>query len=657
MKNRKILFVLVFALSACGEAESPTNARDVPTQRAPQLSDETTLKPAFNPNKNAYFGDLHVHTENSFDAYTFGTIATPHDAYKYAQGEAILHPTGYQIQLSRPLDFYAVTDHAMFLGLLKEAADTTSEFSRYDFTKPLHGLNDSVSNNMFSVFSRSGLFRPFARQVNDGLQKGEIDKSLVENVGRSVWQKTIKAADDAYKPGTFTTFAGYEYSSSVDLYEKYLHRNVIFRDTKNLPERLFSRIDSQDPEKLWAWMDGLREKGVESLAIPHNSNISGGAAFPLTDYDGAPIGDEYAKRRILNEPLVEITQVKGTSETHPLLSKNDEWAGFEVTTGHKGEQLRSNLDGSYVRDAYLRGLSFSAQVITNPYKFGVIGSSDTHVGGGSDNEEVYFSKVGLLDGTAELRGSIPFNKVYGTVLSLAKPEFLAEGDENKRYFAANPRLIHFSASGLAAVWAEENTREAIYDALRRKETFATSGPRIKIRFFAGYDLAAADLNDAGLLERLYANGVPMGATISLQQGKTLSFFVWATADPLGAPLQRLQIIKGWLEDGEKKEKVYDVACSDGLSVDPETSRCPDNGAFVDLKDCSISANSGDKEIKTVWQDPEFLPNQEAFYYLRVLENPVCRWSTWDAVRVAETPRSDMPATIQERAWSSPIWFN
>ena len=658
MKTQNIFFIsIILIISACSDLDKSTESEIVKSSSVDKSIQGIQIQPipAPNPNKSAYFGDLHVHTANSFDAYTFGTISSPSDAYRYAQGEAIPHPTGYQIQLSRPLDFYAVTDHAMFLGLLKEAADTSSEFSRYDLAKPLHNLNDSVSAGVLSIIKRSGLFRTFGRAVNQGLKEDTIDKALVENIGRTVWQETIKAAEDAYVPGIFTTFAGYEYTSSIDLYEKYLHRNVIFRDNKNLPARLFSRLDSQDPEKLWDWMDRLRNNGVESLAIPHNSNISGGSAFSLNDYSGGPIDEAYTKKRALNEPLTEITQVKGTSETHPLLSKNDEWAAFEAKTGHEGEELISNLKGSYVRDAYLRGLTLSEKGFTNPYKFGLIGSSDTHVGGGSDNEEVYFSKIGLLDGTAELRGSIPFNRFYGTFLKVVRPNSLNEVD-GKNYMAVSKRLIHFSASGLAGVWAEENTREAIYDAFRRKETFATSGPRIKVRFFAGYDLENSNLDDLTLIQDAYDKSIPMGGTLNLEGSNNPTFLIWAISDPLGAPLQRIQIIKGWLEDGEQKEKVYDVACSDGLSVDPETNRCPDNGARVDLRDCSISADYGAREIKAFWQDPEFRQDQEAFYYSRVLENPVCRWSTWDAIRNGEIPRSDIPSTIQERAWSSPIWY-
>ena len=654
----RILILISFAvLISCSKEDDVSVSASNDVMSEIQIDqDITRLKPASNPNRNAYFGDLHVHTANSFDAYTFGTISTPADAYRYAQGQAIPHPTGYEIQLSRPLDFYAVTDHAMFLGLLKEAADTSSEFSRYDLAKPLHNLNDSVNGGILSIIKRSGLFRPFGRAVNEGLKEGTIEKSLVEEVSRTVWQETIKAADDAYAPGVFTTFAGYEYTSSIDLYEKYLHRNVIFRDTKNLPARLFSRLDSQDPEKLWDWMDRLRNNGVESLAIPHNSNISGGATFSLNDYNGGPIDEAYTKKRAFNEPLTEITQVKGTSETHPLLSKNDEWAAFEVATAHEGEKLISNLKGSYVRNAYLRGLNLSEKGFTNPYKFGLIGSSDTHVGGGSDNEEVYFSKIGVLDGTPELRGSIPFNRFYGAILKIARPNSIAEVDD-KNYMAFSKRLINFSASGLAGVWAEENTREAIYDAFRRKETFATSGPRIKVRFFAGYELSDAQLNSQNLLSELYKNAAAMGSTLLAEDKKSPSFLVWAIADAQGAPLQRTQVIKGWLENGEHQEKVYDVACSDGLEVNAETNRCPENGARVNLIDCSYSGDVGANELKTLWKDPDFKQDQEAFYYVRVLENPVCRSSTWDAIRNGEIPRSDIDSTIQERAWSSPIWYS
>ena len=655
MKKQNIMLVsFLLMMGACSETYEPKEVNNLSA-----LEDKkSTLqyKPEPNPDRNAYFGDLHVHTSNSFDAYTFGTIASPSDAYRFAQGEAIPHPTGYEIQLKKPLDFYAVTDHAFFMGIIKEAADTSSEFSKYDFSEPIHDLNKTVSNSIFSVFKRSNLFRSFARSLNERFEDGSVDKDLLERVANSTWQKTIKAADDAYKPGIFTTFAGYEFTSSVDLYDRYLHRNVIFKDTKNLPDRIFSRLDSQDPEKLWNWMDMRREEGTESLAIPHNSNISGGAAFSMTDYNGGPIDEAYVNKRLRNEPLVEITQAKGTSETHPFLSKNDEWAAFEAPMNHPGEKILSNLNGSYVRDAYLRGLTLSEQGISNPFKFGIIGSSDTHVGGGSFDEETHFSKIGLLDGEPYLRGSVPFRGLYGFISKTFRPQTVSEiGGES--YLNVGTRLIRFGSSGLAGVWAEENTRESIYDAFRRKETFGTSGPRIKVRFFAGYNFENSTLADPDLIQKAYSKNIPMGGDIIQERAKSPKFLVWAISDPLGAPLQRVQIIKGWIDKGEQQEKVYDVACSDGQSVNSQTDRCPDNGATVNIDDCSISREKGNSEIKTFWQDPEFINGQEAFYYARVLENPTCRWSTWDAIRDKEKPRSDIPVTIQERAWSSPIWYN
>jgi hypothetical protein len=649
-KQNFIVISLIILINACSETNENSKLVELEEQ-----DNYIQPRPEPNPDKNAYFGDLHVHTSNSFDAYTFGTIASPSDAYRFAQGEAIPHPTGYEIQLKKPLDFYAVTDHAFFMGIIKEAADTSSEFSKYDFSEPIHDLNKTVSKSIFSILKRSNLFRPFARSLNERFEDGSVDKDLIERVANSTWQKTIKAADDAYKPGIFTTFAGYEFTSSVDLYDRYLHRNVIFRDTNNLPSRIFSRLDSQDPEKLWNWMDMRREEGTESLAIPHNSNISGGAAFSMTDYNGGPIDEAYVNKRLRNEPLVEITQAKGTSETHPFLSKNDEWAAFEAPMNHPGEKILSNLNGSYVRDAYLRGLTLQEQGISNPFKFGIIGSSDTHVGGGSFDEETHFSKIGLLDGEPYLRGSVPFRGLYGFISKTFRPQTVSEiGGES--YLNVGTRLIRFGSSGLAGVWAEENTRESIYDAFRRKETFGTSGPRIKVRFFAGYNFENSDLNDRDLIQEAYSKNIPMGGDIIQEKSKNPRFLVWAISDPLGAPLQRVQIIKGWLADGEQREKVFDVACSDGQSVNLLNHRCPDNGAKVNLDDCSISREKGNSEIKTFWQDPEFSNDQEVFYYARVLENPTCRWSTWDAVRGDETPRSDIPVTIQERAWSSPIWY-
>ena len=338
-----------------------------------------------------------------------------------------------------------------------------------------------------------------------------------------------------------------------------------------------------------------------------------------------------------NEPLVEITQVKGASDTHPALSPNDEWAEFEIMPFRIGIRLPSQPQGSYVREAYLNGLEMEANQGFNPYKFGLIGSSDSHNSSAAGPEDDHWSKVALLDSDAQRRGAVP----------LDTPRDNGEIYQDTYY-------NYWGAAGLAGVWAEENTRESIYDAFRRKETFGTSGPRMKVRFFAGYDLPALD--DSELVSKAYANGVPMGSDLLGDDGQNPSFLVWTAKDPNSAPLQRVRIIKGWVENGVAIEKVFDVACADGGVVDPQTQRCPDNGATVNIADCSISAGAGAAELRASWQDPEFDPDQHAFYYVRALENPSCRWSTWDAIRAGVEPRPDMPTTLQERVWSSPIWI-
>jgi len=605
---------------------------------------------AANPDRNAYYGDLHVHTANSFDAYSFGTTATPEDAYRYARGEALKHPNGFEVRLQQPLDFYAVTDHAMFMGLVK-AGDVDPRFSQYPITEPLHGINDEENKTEWSLPARGEAFGKMVPAVIEGVLNGSIDAELVDAISKSAWREAVDAADAAYRPGEFTTFAAFEYTSSTDQRGN-LHRNVIFRGSDRLPALPFSRLNSQNPEGLWDWMDQLREQGIESLAIPHNSNGSNGAMFMLTDWAGNPIDDDYARQRMRNEPLVEVTQVKGTSETHPLLSKNDEWANFEISPYRVATKLYSEPAGGYVRDAYLRGLSIAAAGVANPYRFGLVGASDTHTGAAYIEENNYHSKAGMLDGTAERRGSVPASFLNGILAKWTDPGVVKKVD-GKTYLEISS-FEYWSASGVAAVWAEENTRDAIYDAFRRKETFATSGPRMALRFFASQTLDASVLERPDLVRQAYSNGVSMGGEMVAAEQSPL-FIGWAARDSNSAPLQRLQLIKGWIEDGEHRERVYDIACADGLAVDPATHRCPDNGADVDLSDCSIPADVGASELKVGWRDPDFRPGQAAFYYLRVLENPTCRWSTWDALRAGVKPRSDLPTTIQERAWSSPIW--
>ena len=619
----------------------------------PKVVESKDNRPAANSDRNAYFGDLHVHTTLSFDASAFGTTATPADAYRYAQGEPIVHPSGFEVQLVQPLDFYAVTDHAVMLGMINQASDTSTAFSQYELAKPYHNINASVDGGLLDLAKRNNTFNNFISDNVASLLDGSFDSEVIAGTLRSAWKQTVAAADAAYTPGFFTTFAGYEYTSFTAQRET-LHRNVIFRGTERLPAQPFSRLNSINPEGLWDWMDTMRAQGVESLSIPHNSNGSNGQMFKLTDWDGNPIDQAYAEQRLRNEPLVEITQVKGTSDTHPLLSKNDEWADFEIYPWRTSTRIPGEPRGSYVRNAWQRGLSLAETNGANPFQHGVVAASDTHTVAASIYEDNYFGKIGAFDSTPEKRGSVPASFLYGTLIKIAASEMVEKVD-GKNYLHFGYK--YWGASGITGVWAEENTREAIYGALRRKETFGTSGTRIKVRFFAGYDLANASLDNPELIKQAYEQGVAMGSTLQADDNRQPTFLTWAMADPHTAQLQRVQIIKGWLENGEHQEQVYDVACSDGLSVDPKTHRCPDNGATVNLEDCSRSANVGAAQLKTLWQDPNFKPGQQAFYYVRVLENPVCRWSTWDAIRAGQPPRSDLAATIQERAWSSPIWYS
>ena len=646
---------LIMSCGGSGSDESdPTNPLNASLPSVFDIQDEVIGRtlPAPNPDRSAFFGDLHVHTTYSFDAYAMGTLATPYDAYRFAKGQAIPHAAGFDLQLKEPLDFYAVTDHAMFLGVAREAADTATDFSKNAVTEPLHDLNAPDNMGRMGLPRRLSNFAGFLPSMIGALQAGEIDRETVLDITRSAWADIIRAADLHNDPGHFTTFVAYEYTTWSDDMGN-LHRNVVFRGSDKLPAVPFSRVHSGNPEDLWAWMDGLREEGIESLAIPHNSNGSNGQMFKLVDWAEDPMDDAYAERRLRNEPLVEITQIKGTSETHPLLSTEDEWAGFELMETRVATALPSEPRGSYVRDALLRGLSLEQQGIINPYAFGVIGSSDTHTAASEVNESDFVSKLGLLSATADLRGSVPYSPLLGTVLGIVASDAVAEVD-GETYMGGS--IPTFGASGLAAVWAEENTRESIYAALRRKETFATSGPRMQLRFLAGYDFEPAMIDRVDVVAQAYARGVSMGGDLPANEDETPAFLVWALADPGSGALQRVQIIKGWIDSsGETHEFVYDVACSGGGAVDTETHRCPDNGARVDISTCAISGN-GAAQLQTVWRDPDFDPSERAFYYARVLENPTCRWSTWDAIRAGVPPRSDLATTIQERAWSSPIQY-
>ena len=573
----------------------------------------------------ALFGDMHIHTMYSHDAFMGTVRTTPDDAYRFARGEAIPHPSGESIRLSgAPLDFLAVTDHAEYLGALPALIDPDSPTYGHPLTEDLFSGEGGAARARLGALSRLRELAATGDPING------------PEVRASAWQRVIEAAERHNDPGRFTALIGYEYTMGVG--GRHVHRNVIFRGSE-APELPFSSLDG-DPEDLWNWLDGLREEGIEALAMPHNMNQSDGLAFPDREtWKGAEIDAEFAAKRIRNEPVAEISQQKGTSEVHPSLSPNDEWADFQIVQYYLDRVNNTDpisiFKGGYWRDALLTGLEMEERLGVNPYSLGAVGSSDSHVSAGSYEEDNRFTS---RTNTPEARGSA-----------------YSEEDGGWENFWT-PRQATHGTGGLAGVWAAGNTRAAIFDALKRRESFATSGTRIRVRFFGGFGLEEAIAGAADQVAAAYEAGVPMGGDLEGGNAAAPSFLVWALRDPENAWLQRAQVIKGWLEDGEAQERVYDVVCSDGLEPDPETYRCDDNGAQVNLDDCSISRDKGAVELRTIWTDPDFDPGASSFYYVRVLENPTCRWSTWDALSLGIEPNPDLHATHQERAWSSPIWY-
>jgi hypothetical protein len=587
------------------------------------------------PDRQAYFGGLHVHTAWSLDTFQLGLRTTPEDAYRFARGESITHVNGEKIRLaSGPLDFLAVADHSEYMGMARTLhSDKDSPIYKADFVRLLE------SDDIYTVTkTRMGIQKSVA--TNDPLPE-----LLTPELRSYPWKKTIEIANRYYEPNKFTTFAAFEWTSMPE--RANLHRVVIFGNNKVLPEYPLTLFDSEDPVDLWHWQDKLRTGGTKVLAIPHNSNISNGRMFPV-QLNGSKLTQEYIEQRLRNEPLVEIMQVKGASETHPSLSPNDEWADFainEALLGLGGEQ-KSRINGGYIREALRNGLVIQTESGANPYAFGVVASSDTHSTVGTYEEQNYFGSHGATDSTPELRLNLT-NKT---------PKYAHVGRPVR--MSLQKRLAR-NGAGLAGVWAEENTRESIFAALERKETFGTSGPRIRVRIFGGWNFSTADTQDEDMLANAgYLKGVPMGGVLPERTDSDAApvFLLAALMDPDSAPLQRLQIIKGWVENGKAEEAVFDVLCAGGVSPDAATNRCPDNKAGVNLKDCSYSRDAGSSSMSGTWTDQDFDASQPAFYYIRVLENPTCRWSTWDAVRLGVKIPEYAPPTIQERAWTSPIWY-
>jgi len=573
------------------------------------------------PDRHAYFGETHVHTSWSFDAYIFGNeITGPADAYKYAKGEAIKHPLGYDVKITTPLDWMGVTDHSEYAGVVRLSNDPDSPISKLPIAEQLK-VKDAADIQRIYLWLGTSMIKA---QPIEALVKPEISDT--------VWKANNAAADAANEPGKFTAFCAYEWTSNPDF--RNMHRNIFFRDCAKVPSRPYSSLESQAPEDLWNWMDGQRKAGNELLAISHNANLSGGLMYPTElDFKGRPIDKAWAESRDRNEKLTEIKQIKGASETHPLLSPNDEFANYEILNYLLGDPQGQfiTLGGSYVRQALKDGIAMQQARGYNPYKTGVVGGSDSHNTAVPYRQENFFGGHARLDGTVKER--MAGHNFAGLDVRFENP------------------------AGLTGVWAEENTRASLFDAMKRKETFATSGPRITLRFFGGWDYAPAVTDGKDWVKAAYAGGVPMGGDLQPDAGKKApTFILWAVKDPSSSNLDRIQIVKGWSKDGQSFEKVYDAVWAGNRTPDPITGEVPAIGSTVDIANASYTDTIGAVELKGSWTDPDFNPADDAFYYARAIAIPTPRWTTIQAKELGVPPPQIVAATVQERAWSSPIWY-
>jgi len=614
LSHKDIVLALPLLMLACSPVEDPS--------LYPQFNAETAVKPqakeptAHNPQRNLYWGDLHIHTSYSTDAYTNGVRATPDDAYTFVKGGEIEHAAGYGIRMARPLDFAAVTDHSEYLGVLRASAP--------DLPLNERGLRDRLLNDsrlgVTWLLTESMIGFDLEDAITDGWQ----------DISKVAWRATVESAERHNDPGRFTAFVGYEWTSMPG--GQNLHRNVIYRGTK-VPELPYSSVNSEDPRDLWAALEKQRSQGMHVFAIPHNGNVSNGLMYDNVMFDGKPMTAAYARMRNEYEPISEIFQVKGSSETNPLLSNEDEFAGFEIyDTQLSQTQEDSKAKGSYARDALRTGIEISHREGFNPYRFGVIGASDGHNASAPVEENNYHGKLPILDGSAALR----------------------MGKAN--YFPADRMAggTRWSAAGLAAVWAEENTRSSLFDAMERKETYATSGPRITLRFFGGWNYPDDLLKKGDWIILAEQNGVPMGQDLPAANGGAPDFAIWAMRDARSGNLDRIQIIKGWVDrDGTSHEKVFNVAWSGERQLD-DSGKLRPVGNTVDASTATYTNSIGEAQLSALWTDPEFDPEQEAFYYTRVIEIPTPRWTTFDALTLGMEPPE--PVSLQERAVSSAIRY-
>ena len=582
------------------------------------------------------FGDTHLHTAFSADAGLIGATTTPDDAYRYAKGEVVTSTNGVRAPLGRPLDFLVVADHAENLGLTIALGEDSPILTESEWGR---GLIKTYDGGSPEGQAKAYLYWAEAFAYSD-----DGDPLSETGLDRTMWERMTEAAERHNQPGAFTALIGYEWTAGPQ--GNNLHRNVIFRDGKDKADQVvpFASYDSEDPEDLWAWMERFEAAtGGRLLAIPHNGNLSNGLMFDDVTLSGKPLDADYAKRRMSWEPVYEITQIKGDGEAHPLLSPDDEFADYGTwDKGSFGAELKTRemLPKEYAREAFKRGLAYEASLGVNPFKFGVVGSTDSHTGLATTEEGNFFGKAANVEPTDD---PVRFEEA---ITGRVTPDDPSDDQVHGQGLA----------SGLAAVWARENTREAIWDALKRKEVYATTGTRLRVRVFAGTDFAPDDLARSDFAAYGYANGVPMGGDLA-SGGTSPKLLIRALRDPDGANLDRVQVIKGWVDaSGKMHERVHDVVCSDGRPI--TKGRCTgDVGNTVNVTAATYTNEIGAPLLQGYWEVPDFDSELRAFYYVRVGEIPTPRWTTYDAAFFGIDLPEGIPPTHQERAYTSPIWYS
>jgi hypothetical protein len=679
MKTSALAIACLLVLGACAKkTDAPVAPGSVATQdivdtegnepaqaAAPETPEEAAIRKAYSPYAgqgpaatpenfgksehptHVFFGDTHNHTSNSGDAFMGGNRLTPEQAYRFARGEEVVSSTGVPVRLSRPMDFLVVADHAEGLGLMMQVLEGNPAFmsdpilARWQKAMIAGGAEAAETQNEVT-----------SRQAQGTLPPPVKDPKVVGPIMTTVWKDYTATAEKFNEPGRFTAMIGYEWTSVPG--GNNLHRNVLFRDGKDKADQVFpfSAWNSEDPEKLWDWMAQYEAKtGGKMLAIAHNAGLSNGRMFEPVTHAGVPLSKDYAERRARFDVLQEVMQTKGASETHPLQSPNDEFADFGVAGWEYGNLTledkplsKEMMPTSYLRAGLQQGLKYESSLGVNPFKFGFIGGTDVHNSLSSIEENNFFGKMPIQE-----PGKNRWNHVSKKSSWDAKL-----GPERVRY------TYHYTGAGYAAVWATENTREALWDAMKRKETYATSGSRMTVRLFGGWNFKADDAKSRDLASVGYAKGVPMGGDLPKADkgAKAPSFLVAAMKDPQSGNLDRIQIVKGWVDkDGKEHEQIYNVAWSDMKARKlGKDGRIPSVGDTVDIANASWEDTIGSSELTGVWTDPDFDASQRAFYYVRAIEIPTPRWTAYDAKRFGIKMPPEVPMKHQERAWTSPIWY-